>query len=114
MKLTALVSALVVWFFVASQDLEQRIFVEPLEFLHQPKGTRFSWRTRPPKDVVLTVRGRSRRAQALQGAQIKVYLDLQDVVPGKKKTLDVHVQVPQGIMVQALDPIEVEVLLISK
>ena len=112
-KLAALFCAFVGWTILATQDLEERTFVVPLQVVNKLEGTRWSRSSRPPREVVIRILVRGRSSEIVENADFEARIDLKGVSPDESVTLKVSVDVPRQVILREVDPDAVRILLLE-
>lgn len=126
LKLFSLALALLIWFTIfqaikqqgspvsaSNENIKQRTLYN-LPVVKVSSSSDVSDVRISPTEVQVTVQGDAPSVVSLPDQDIKVRVDLSDLVPGRKLRKPVEVSAPAGITYVSIDPAEVEVVLPPK
>lgn len=111
LKLTAVLLALILWFFVTSRGQTEMSIDAPLEFRNIP--SKLGIVTSSAKTVNITIRGHDRLMKSLRRADVRVSLDLGKAKRGETSYLITgsEITVPHPLAVSGITPSSVRIRL---
>ncbi|WP_225071948.1 CdaR family protein [Desulfuromonas sp. CSMB_57] len=111
LKLLALVSALILWFFVMGEQRLERSYVVPLVLENVPRGMMVA--NEVPGQVEVRISGPRTMLMKLQADDVRISVDLRDLQPGLTsfKRLEERLNIAGPLRVTRISPAYVDVKL---
>lgn len=114
LKLFAMVFAVGLWLFVATEDQADAVFTVPLDVVDRPAGTEVA--SLAVESVVVRVSGRKSLLQQVHEGDLRAEISLRQFGPGRfmAPIQPDNVIVPRGLRVVRVAPAEVRGVLVAK